>query len=227
MSVNISTTPRHPRFELIAAVSLAIFAGVGVFWWLTAIYAAHEPVAVVVAATDLKAPVVLKRLDLAIVRVPREALPETGVVDLNQAVGQVLTRSLSRRQVLTKNDLIYERDPDSEAALVPSGKIGMVVPGTWLASFFPRVKKNDFVSIYVAWPPVKVGLGGSGALLRNILVLSVSADKDGVPHSLLLALDENGVERLTQAHASQLQLVVVAESAQTVSVSAVPSSTPR
>lgn len=201
----------HTRWEIIGTLTAALAAAAVFFWWMNNLYVEREPVMVVAAAHDLTAPSILRASDIKLLSISRNSLPVTAIVDDRQIVGRVLTKPLSANQVITTHDLIYDRDPDSEATLVPSGYTGFVLPFSWLAAPFPKIKKNDYVSVYMAFPQSRSGASGAGVLVSNARVLSVSADKDGQPTSVFLALPAEAVGRMLQARAANFSLVVVAE----------------
>lgn len=216
--MRLSFKLNHSRLEILGALLAALIAAGAIFWWLTNLYNEREPQSVVAAATDLSAPRVLKEADLITLQISRRSLPDTAVVEADQIVGQVLTRSLSAREVVTTADLVYNRDPGSEATLVPTGLVGFVLPGGWLTSGFPKIKKNDFITIMSVWPATgapRFSPAGAGPIARGIPVLSVSADKDSAPSAVFIALTSELVGRLMQLHASGYPLAVVAEPANT------------
>lgn len=204
----------HTRLENIGVIVAALFAAGGVGWWMVHFAGQKEFVSVMAAKKNLVAPLTISANDLAVINVPRESLPLTALIDAKEIIGKVLTRSVSAREILTTQDLVYDRDPNSASALVPQGKTGFVLPSSWLAAPFPKVKKNDFITVYVAFPPTRAVSAGGGVVLSFARVLAVSADKDGNPGSLLLALDDNAVGRISQAHAGSYQLTAAVESAE-------------
>ena len=117
----------YARLELILAVAFALLAAGAVAYWMFTLGQQKESVAVVVASTDLTAPKILKATDITLRQIPRELAPTTALTDVNQLAGQVLTRTKSSREIFTNTDLIYQRDPSSEATLVPGGHVGFVL----------------------------------------------------------------------------------------------------
>ena len=214
----------YARLELLLAVAFALLAAAAVAWWMFTLGQQKESVAVVVAATDLTAPKILKASDITLRQIPRELVPTTALTDVNQLAGQVLTRTKSSREIFTNTDLIYQRDPSSEATLVPGGHVGFVLSGNWLSGPVPHIKKNDFITVYGALPPSRPGdQGDLGVLIRQAQVLSVTYDKDDFPQAILLSLTEATAERILQAHTWQYELAVVVESLQPASASAATS----
>lgn len=211
--------------EITIAVIAALVAAAGIGYWMLTLYDAKQTIGVVAASRDLKAPVILTKDDIKTLHLAHEVLPETGVADPEGAIGQVLTRSVSKNEILTTADLIYQRDPSSESTLVPGGQVGFVLPNSWLASPMPRVKKNDFVTVLVGIQDRQGAPGGTGVTVKDARVLYVFADKDGFPFSILLALDEDSSRRLLEAKTNQYQIAVVVESAEP-SPAAAATSTP-
>lgn len=208
-------TRNYARIELILAIVFAVLAAGAVAWWMFSLGAQKEAISVIVAANDLTAPKIIKANDITIRQIPRELAPLNTLTDPAKLVGQVLTRTKAAREIFTTTDLIYQRDPSSEATLVPAGRVGFVLSGSWLSGPVPKIKKNDFITLYGALPPSGQGdQGDLGVLVRQAQVLSVAYDKDGFPEVLLLSLTEANAERILQAHTWQYQMVVVVESLQ-------------
>ncbi|MSU75728.1 MAG: hypothetical protein EXS55_04415 [Candidatus Magasanikbacteria bacterium] len=199
------------RLEILGAILAAMVVAGAIFWWMINLYDERQPLTVLAARADLTAPRMLKIGDLKTLNISRESLPQTAVVDINQVVGQVLTRSLSANEVITTKDLIYDRDPNSEATLVPAGFSGFTLPSAWLSAPFPKVKKNDSISIYAAFPPTRTSGNNAGILASSIRVLSSETNKDGQSTAVLLALTPDIISRLIQARAANYQMIVAVE----------------
>lgn len=204
----------HSKLEIIFSLFAAGLAAVGLFWWMNNLHSQKQLVSVVMAAKNLAAPLIIKESDLKIVSAPRELLPKNGLTQIPAAAGRLLTRSKTENETITSQDLVYNRDPNSDAALVTTGAVGFVLPGSWLSGQMPKIKRNDFISLYFVYPAGRGATGGAGALLRSVPVLNVLKENDsGGPGAVLLNLTSEAVGKLLQAHASQYPLVLVVESA--------------
>lgn len=201
------------KLELIGAIVAALLAGVGIFIWLAAAHDGVELVPVLSARKDIIAPKILTNDDVGFIKVPRGSLPRGAVTASAQVVGRVLLKTLAQNEIILSSDVTRGRDQDSEALLVPSGMVGVMVPSNWLAAPMPKVKAHDLVSIFVAVPLTKQTSGGVGKIVNAAEVLSVQGEKDGGPQGALLALRSQEAERLLQLKATQLQLLLVVESA--------------
>lgn len=203
---------RYTRFEIIGSLTAACLAAYSVYWWMTNLYSQRELVSVVAAARDLEAPRALSFSDLKTISLPRDALLKNGVTNAGSLVGKVLMRSVSANQIITARDAIADRDQDSAALLVPAGKVGATLSASWLTAAFPKIKPNDLIDVYAAFPASQRSPGSAGAVLKNILVLGVTSERDGTPSSVFLALDPSEATKLIQLHASQYPLMAVVES---------------
>lgn len=204
----------HSKLEIIFSLLAAGLAAVGLFWWMNNLSSQKQLVSVVVAAKNLETPKNINESDLKIVNAPRELLPKNGITQINVAVGRLLTRQKSENEIITSKDLVYNRDPNSDAALVTPGAVGFVLPGSWLSGPMPKIKRNDFVSLYFSFPAGRNQVGGAGALLKSVPILSVLKESEsGGPGAVLLNLTGEAVGKILQAHASQYPLVLVVESA--------------
>lgn len=208
-------TANHTRLEIIGAAVAGVIAATSVYLYIKQITARQELVPVAAVARDLSSPRRLVAADIELLPLPRAALPDGVFYSADELIGRTLTRERSAREILVKRDLVQARDPGSEAALVPPGKIGFTLSAGWLGAALPKIKPNDYLSFYVVLPPAFRGASpATGALLQQVLVLAVEADGAGSPAAALLALEREELGRLLQARSGQYLLVAVAESAQ-------------
>ncbi len=199
------------RFELALALMAAIAAGWGIWYWMLTITDKQATIGVVAAAYDLSAPRKIVKEDIKILHLPRAALPGSAIADPEGIVGHVLTRSVVESEIITTADLVYDRDPSSDATLIQGDAIGFVLPSSWLAAPMPKVRKNDFVTILAALRGAKGTAGIAGVLLSGARVHGTTGS--GSPETILLGITTDEAERITQAHTTDYNLVVVVESA--------------
>lgn len=168
--------------EIIGASVAAFLAGIGIFIWLAGAHDSAQLVSVLAARSDLIAPKIIRPEDVGYIKVPRASLPKGAITNGAAAVGKALVHSLVQNQIITTRDVTRGRGENSDALLVPGGMVGMVVPSSWLAGPFPRVKAHDLVSLFVAIPITKVAAsGGAAEVVRAAEVLAVQGERDGAP----------------------------------------------
>lgn len=197
------------RKDALVATITGLVAVVGVAWWMASFADRRELLPVVAAAHDLSAPRVLVADDLRMVRVAREALPETALTKRDELIGQTLIRSVVKNEILTTADLPGPEDPNALSPQTTAGQVGVVLPVDWLAGPMPRVKKNDLVTVIAALPARPGSEGSTGILIDRVPVRSVEVSETGAPVALLFDVPSEVAAALLEARVNQYALAVV------------------
>lgn len=192
------------------AVILAIAAFAIFGYWALSLADSAEQIAVVAAASDLKAPRILVTKDLVQLRVRRDSLPATAVAKMEDAIGLTLLHSISAKQILTINELSKGVDPTLAGFQIPQGLQGMVLSTAWLAGPMPKVKHKDTVTLLVSGAG-KSGTQSTGIIAQGVPVLTAEAGTDGVVQRILIAIDMKVAATLLQARANNLLIEVIVD----------------
>ncbi|MBI2444237.1 MAG: hypothetical protein HYV42_03285 [Candidatus Magasanikbacteria bacterium] len=201
------------RRELVLALAAGLLTAVGIFFWLQQNRRGQELVPVLIAARDLSAWAVVRDEDIKIVILPRYALPAGFVARREEVQGRPLVRFKVAGEVLLARDVSRFGDPESDAARVPAGSVGVGVPAAWFVSGLPKLRPGDWLTIYAAGNAGRSSTVGSEVLLSALPVLTVTADRQGTTGSALLALTPAAARRLLQARSLSLPLLAAVESA--------------
>lgn len=200
------------KWELVLFLVLAVLSGASVFFWLKNIESRYQLVSAPRARVALSAPVVIKADDIEMIKVPAAALPENAILKQADLVGAVLTRPLTKGAWFTKLDLVYERDPESDATLAPAGLVAVVLPGTWFLNPLPKIKPHDYLQIFLSAGTLKSGETKT-VIFKTLLVLRSVAGKDNAPSSVLVAATPDDAKDLAKARANQMVFLAAAMSA--------------
>ncbi len=217
MPLNNNSILKRTYAEWFVALVLATFTAAGLWWYLNSLRSDHSLQAVITVQKDLPVRHTLAQSDVATTLVPARLIPLSAIRTSTLLVGHVLTHSLNKGEIVVKNDFVADRDPDSEAVLIPEGQLGIVLPSNWLSAPLPRVKKNDLVTIYIATASSANMLQNNGVLIKSVPILTVKSTKDGALENIFVALSPTQVAAILQARASQFHLLVAAESGNTLS----------
>ena len=216
---------KHTYLELFLAVLCAGIAAGLIAIWLRGISAQADIVATVALARPVTAPAKLEASDLKLISLPRGLIPAGSFAHVSDAVGLVLIRSGVANQIMLAPDFIRERDPDSDTILVPAGKVGVLIPGSWLGGPLPKVHKNDTVTVLAAITGTGALIGNQGALIGHAPILATRGDHNGTPDSILIGASPAVAAALLQARANNYLLIIVADSATEKPSTIIPAAT--
>lgn len=204
--------------EFVAALFLALIAAASLYAWTRSFVRGYQMISVPRAARELAAPQRLVASDISLVDMPQASVPPGVVTNIDKLVGSVVTRPLVAGSWFTSYDVVYGRDPGSDAALLLPGTVGLLLPATWFLGALPAVKMHDFIDIFAV-----PGRGGAGVLLlSHAPVERVASGKNDEPNAILVSVLPNDVRRVAEARASQMGLVMVVWSATSASSTPAP-----
>lgn len=164
-----SARSRAP-FYFIAAVLLALLAGLAAFAYLNQLSQAALPTArTVVAVRDVEAGTLLQVGMVEIRSVPEAMVPDNSLRNVSDVVGRAALISLVPGEVVLPNMLSGRGG--SLSARLPGGRYAMVLPAGWLVSPPPEMAAGDRVDLaaYQAGQPESaIGIIASGVEILDI-----------------------------------------------------------
>jgi pilus assembly protein CpaB len=195
---------RRALFGFLAAVLLALLAGVAAYTYLDQVRQQSVPTGRAVVARQAIRPGTLLTADLVEVRpVPVGVLPAGALTQVSQAIGRTATVPLASGEVLLAGKLSGESGGGLSARL-PDGRWAMVLPAGWLLSPLPAVAAGDRVDLvaYQTGQPQ----AEAGVIVSAVEVLSVQGDASS-PDRLTLAVSMDQAQAIVYARANGLNLL--------------------
>ena len=199
------------RSDLLTALGLALMAFFIFEYWALSLVDQAEQIPIVTAKSDLVAPRILTEKDLTIVHLRRDSVPKTALVSIHDALGLTLTHSLSAAQILTTNELLGKLDPELGGFEVPIDQKGFALPNQWLAAPFPKIKKDDSITILVSHAPRNVRDRNTVVIAQHLPVLRVHSTTDNTIEQAFIRLDILTAGALLEARANNYLMEVLVD----------------
>lgn len=169
-----SGTQRRIPFYLLAALLLAVAAGVATFLYLERLRAETLPSATaVVASTDVPIGTLLTEGMLEARPVPKAILPVGSLTAASEAVGRRAIVPIAAGEVLLQSKLSGGRQATLSGRL-QDGRWAMVLPGGWLASPMPELLVGDRIDVLAYQPGQPVS--EAGLIVQGVEVLQTESE---------------------------------------------------
>jgi Flp pilus assembly protein CpaB len=197
---------RRAAIGFIAAVLLALLAGVSAFIYLDQIRQQSVPTGRAVVARQAVRPGQLLTADLVEVRpVPLGMLPTGALTQTSQAIGRTAIVPLAHGEVLLTDKVSGEAGGGLSARL-PDGRWAMILPAGWLISPLPEVvagDRLDLVAYQTGRPQAEAGV-----IVSAVEVLTIQGDA-AAPDRLTLAVSKEEAVAIVYARANGLNLLAL------------------
>ena len=198
---NEAARSRAPLY-LIAALLLALLAGVLTFLYLDDIRKQSLPTAqAAVALNDIRPGSVITSDRVEIRSVPAATLPDGAVMEMRNVVGRTTIYPLAAGEVILLRDLRGE-DGGGLAARLPDGRWAMVLPVGWLASPLPEVENGDLIDI-LAYPPGQ-NVDQVGLIVERVELVAGAGGEAG---AVTLAVSLEQASSILYAHVNGFQML--------------------
>ena len=190
---------RRLPFYLLAALLLALLAGVVTFIYLEQLRAAMVPTALALVARQPIRPGEIISDSMVEVRpVPEAVVPAERLTSAAQALGRTVLVPLAADEVILPQRLSGAGEAGLSRRL-PDGRWGMVLPAAWLASPVPELAAGDRVDLlaYQAGQPVDQ----AALIVAGLEVLAVGGEA-AEAQALTLAVKVEEAAAITYARAN-------------------------
>lgn len=194
-----------------AFIIALLLAAVAFFISLTIQQEKHEafqPQSVFVTNTHLSSSHVITESDIRIAEIPFAYLPENIVTSKEDIIGQYLRHDLSAGEIITNHALKNIVSENALVAQLEENKIALSITEEWFASPFPKLEKNNAVTIMSAHEDR--GFESTHPIVSHITVLDIDQNKGARANTqLTLAVTQEEARQLLFAHTEKRKLILL------------------
>ncbi len=195
---------RRLPFYLLAALLLALLAGVVTFIYLEQLRASMVPAAAaLVARLSIRPGETITETMVEVRAVPEAIVPPERLTSVAQAIGRTVLVPLAAGEVILPQRL-SGADEAGLSRRLPDGRWAMVLPGAWLASPIPEIGTGDRVDLlaYQSGQPADQ----AAVIVSAIEVLTV-AGSPSQAEALTVAVELEEAAAVTYARANGFLLL--------------------
>lgn len=195
---------RRMPFYLLAAILMAVLAGVLTFTYLGDLRRAAIPTNLaLVAAQDIRPGALINETMVELRQVPEVILPEGYLSSVGQAVGRTAVVPMVMGEVVLNGRLSGGADGGISARL-PDGRWAMVLTGGWLVTPLPELLVGDRIELlaYRRGRPVE----DAGVIVTGVEILQVGGP-EASPNRLVIIVTLEEAIAILYAHDNGFSLL--------------------
>jgi Flp pilus assembly protein CpaB len=201
-----SSPRRRTPFYLLAALILAILAGLATYAYLDEVRQQSVPTSRAVVALEASRPGDVLSAEMVEERdVPTGVLPKGALSSVSQAVGRAAIVPLAEGEVILEGKLSGD-DRSALSVRLPAGRWAMVLPGSWLLSPIPEIGAGDHIDLM----GYKSGAqqAEAGLIVSAVEVMEVNGE--GVnPERLTIAVTLDEAAAIVYARVNGVSLIAL------------------